>query len=236
MYQPPPKKGNGLVIGLIAAIAVLVLAGVVVLVLFFTGVLGGENGGKDGNNGSLSSNLGNAEAILREYIEAYLDPTYAVLRRHSAFDLDRFIEEAVAISGNTLRDFNQELDAMFGVRGFEEFVDTILNTQMKQNLEWEYGSNYRVTIGIRSPRTISQREFDDIIDDVSIRFTSQGIPTQRVININGIEEIVEYTVELTIRGSRGEDTDESPMYMARINGQWKVLDTDVFYFFAALAY
>ena len=140
---PVKKKKTGLIVGICAGGAV-VIAGIVVLILWLTGVFGGGVAGGVGGNSPV--------AVANSFIDIVMDPNG--IDGQKVMDLlpDEMID--YAMSGGNYANEAEMADAL----------EYSLGNSMVENLQLmgEYGISYDVSVGEAAP--VSDYELEDIQD------------------------------------------------------------------------
>jgi len=170
------------------------------------------------------------EAVLRRYIDALGTFDMQALSRHSAFDVDGTINLVLDANNITQREFNDMLYEMHGVRNMRDLHREIAN-EVTEQLREEFGRNYRISFDIIESFELSQREITQQIEQAerSISRRLFGIALSDVVQLDNINEMIEYTVDLTISGSLGQETNSITIMMVRIGRQWLVWDYSILF-------
>ena len=165
----------------------------------------------------------NPQTILARYARASFNGDFQTASRYSAFDIDNLVREMHTSVGLSESEFNDQMYDVLGVRGIEELFRDMAEEEVSQ-LEREFGSDFRVFIEIIDYFTLTRREIADKISALERLFDRMGIDGSNIIRLDGITEMVEYQIEVTIRGRRSEDVESLSIIMVRIGRNWRVLD------------
>jgi len=171
-----------------------------------------------------------AESVLGRYVNAVGSFDMQAISRHSAFDMDAVIQQTMAAEGMTQREFNDLLFDMYGVRNLDALYRQMAD-EFRDELREEFGRNFRVTFDIVESFELSQREISQEIESVerTLSWGWTGLELSDLVRIDRINEMIEYTVDITISGSLGRDTERLTIIMVRIGRQWLVWDDSVLF-------
>jgi hypothetical protein len=190
------KKSKGLLIGITASLAAVAAIGALLIVLFIGG---------------------SSESVLKKYIEAgaYGDSKTAL--KLLAYDFDYLFKESAKNRGETVSSY---YDAM--AQGAKSYVEMT---------EEHYGKNYKVSHEIKNTKILSSEEIQKKIDDIvkpnlDSYSAADDLDKSKILNIDKITEMIEYKVETTIKGSKGEKTNKDAYTMIKINNKWRILDLE----------
>jgi len=169
------------------------------------------------------------ERVLGRYISAMGDFDLQAMSRHSVFDIDTVVRQALAAEGMSTRDFNNLLYEMYGVRSLDALFSEVADAE-REWLREDFGRNYRITHEIVDSFEFSSREMRDEIEDMEDFLNRRfGFGLDDFVRVDRINEMVEFVVDVTIRGSLDSDTERMDIIMVRVGREWLVWDEEILF-------
>lgn len=211
----PAKAGkvSNKTIGILAA----VVAAILVIVLC-TSLFGG----------------GSPEKVACQYMEAGLTMDYDTLKKNSAIDVDKFLEDAIEAladeSDMSVKEVYEELEEMLEEEGIEISIRSnkdifkAMKKLMEEELEDTYGK-YKITVEPDGdPDEMKKKELKEAIEDLEDVCDMLDLDIDDYINTDKIKEGYIVEVECEIEGEDDDDSETVEIIVVKYKGKWKVLD------------
>ena len=231
--QPPaPKKNkNGLIIALIA-IAVLLAAGIVVLIILNPFA---DKSDANKNADSTASQtvteataaptqpedttaptqpletadpIGSVSTALRkggaESVQAVLDRLVEIDTSEQP-DIDSFLELVYEYQFTTDSELREEISEYVA-----DYYDSYGDSNPRAEFEAEYGSGAKAFVTITSSVTLTGEDLNEVLD----------VLRDNDCEIDQIEEVVYVTYTIGVVGSTSNDGDEFELVLVKANGKW----------------
>jgi len=195
---------------------VIIICTVVVLAIVAAGYFVFFAGGSGGRT---------AESALNNYIQAAFAADVGTMRRYMAMDIDAAEREVISTSGMNQMEFRNYLRTFFGV----DSLDGVIQMQLRDSLnmlESSLGGPIRVDIDILDRRIVSRGEMQNRIENMENEFRWSGMNLNNVINVRGINEMVDFEINLSIIGRHDRWNQFDRFTMVRIGQSWYAFDSD----------
>ena len=200
---PKKKKLNNKSIGVIACAVALVVVIIVAINIFSVG--------------------NNPKKILKNYMTASLSQDFNTITKYSAYDFNNLIKEMYTSQGLTEKEFLRELEKQTGFKSIKDIFNN-LSKEAVTELKKEFGSNYKVSFEIIDSSPLKKSDITSSIDNLSSFFDRNDYNGSKIIKLDRITEMVEYDIEVTIKGNKDEDTANITFVMVKVGGKWRVFD------------
>ena len=138
-------------------------------------------------------------------------PRMSVINRMIDVQFNGKLEQIKDMAPKAYWDWYEDENDMSIDEYIEELEDNEYLDQVKESLEDMYGDNIRISAKLVKEKQLSEKKLNDIRD---------GLKDNYDIAKKSVTEAWEIEVEMSIRGSEDEETDEVEYIVAKIDGGW----------------
>ena len=218
---PPQKKKHSPLPWILGGVALLIGIGVLVYFLFF------HNGGIVGGSNKSAAKLSDPQQIAEQVIRAKIETDYTTLGLYTPFDLiDSYHKQALSAFDDDQAIYAY-VEENFGyqVNSIEDVVTAEHDYQLKQMQE-RYGEDYQIILTLNEEESKSYTGADiaqALQEESDYYFEVSDISTLSYIDVGQITELQRYRYDISVIGSKDTHENWYVVYLAQINGEWKLL-------------
>jgi len=222
----PKKSKKALPIILVCLCLILIGGGIACWMLFFSSDSEDENK--------------SYEDVLYDYELAITmdDAKNIIANTPFNFSYDKYVEEYskyIAQKWTYIDEYGTEYDA----KEIEAYINETLDQLKKDSssdFEYQYGSDWEITIDITDTEEITGTEMEDLLAEYNGIISEKqyeaaqysesyaNLYYQSMLDSSKVEKMILVSSEGTVHGSNEIDTDTIEEYMVLINSNWYVLD------------
>ena len=174
---------------------------------------------------------GGAERTIRNYVGAVGTFNLYRAQRYHAFNANEVLAQALAANDMSISEFNADLYDATGARDIRGFFNDLAD-EINAEVNEMFGRNIRFSYEIVSYRQLTPQQRLDEINNVRNSLSMFGIDMDELIRTNQMHEMITYTVDITLSGSLGEESERETILLVRIGRNWYVWENPMDMFWA----
>lgn len=174
---------------------------------------------------------GGAERTVRNYVDAMGTFNLYRAQRYNAFDANAVLTQTLEANDRSLSEFNADLYDTTGARDIRGFFNDLAD-ELNAEVSEMFGRNIRFSHEIISYRQLTPQQRLDEINNVRNSLSMFGIDMDELIRTDQMHEMITYTVDITLSGSLGEESERETILLIRIGRNWYVWENPMEIFWA----